>query len=72
MGDMISSPLVGPYKYITTKGNNGYFAIKVYLSKAYNRLSWEFIWHILNEIKLHECMIKVIMHVVTSLGTNVK
>jgi hypothetical protein len=53
-------------------GKKGYFAIKVDLSKAYDKLSWEFIWRILSEIKIPENMINVIMHMVTSVETNVK
>ncbi|MCH81151.1 putative non-LTR retroelement reverse transcriptase, partial [Trifolium medium] len=55
-----------------TKGRKGYFVIKVDLSKAYDKLSWGFIWRILNEINLPENMINVIMHSVTSVETNVK
>ncbi|CAJ2675557.1 unnamed protein product [Trifolium pratense] len=50
----------------------GAFAIKVDLSKAYDKLSWEFIWRILCEVKLPEQMTNVIMHAVTSVDTNVK
>jgi hypothetical protein len=54
------------------KGRKGYFAIKVDLSKAYDKLSWEFIWRTLSEIKLPECLVNLIMHAVTSVETNVK
>lgn len=33
-----------------TKGKKGYFSIKVDLSGAYDKLSWEYIWRILREI----------------------
>jgi hypothetical protein len=55
-----------------TQSIKGSFAIKVDLSKAYDKLSWEFIWRILYEIKLPDQLINVIMHSVTSVETNVK
>jgi hypothetical protein len=54
------------------KGRKGAFAVKVDLSKAYDKLSWEFIWRILCELKLPINMVNVIMHAVTSVETNVK
>ncbi|MCH79377.1 putative non-LTR retroelement reverse transcriptase [Trifolium medium] len=55
-----------------TTGKMGYFAIKVDLSKAYDKLSWEFIWRVLTEVKLPDSVVNVIMHAVTSVETNVK
>jgi hypothetical protein len=54
------------------KGKRGAFAIKVDLAKAYDKISWEFIWRILVEINFPEALINVIMHSVTSVMTNVK
>jgi hypothetical protein len=56
------------------KGKKGYSAIKVDLSKAYDKLSWEFVWRIriLIEMKLPEAVVNVIMHAITSVETNVK
>jgi hypothetical protein len=54
------------------KGKRGAFAIKVDLSKAYDKISWEFIWRILVEINFPEVLINVVMHAVTSVITNVK
>ncbi|PNX84361.1 ribonuclease H [Trifolium pratense] len=54
------------------KGKKGAFAIKVDLAKAYDKLSWEFIWRVLMEIKFPEALINVIMHAVTIVMTNVK
>jgi hypothetical protein len=54
------------------KGKRGFFAIKVDLAKAYDKISWEFIWRVLMEIKFPEVLINVIMHSVTSVLTNVK
>jgi hypothetical protein len=54
------------------KGRKGAFAIKVDLSKAYDKLSWEFIWRVLGEIELPVSLINIIMHSVTSVTTNVK
>ncbi|CAI8599587.1 unnamed protein product [Vicia faba] len=53
------------------KGRKGYFAIKVDLSKACDKLSWECIWNVLQEIEIPNHMLNVIMHVVTSMETNV-
>ncbi|PNY12420.1 ribonuclease H [Trifolium pratense] len=54
------------------KGRRGAFAIKVDLAKAYDKLSWEFIWRTLVEINFPDALINVIMHSVTSVMTNVK
>jgi hypothetical protein len=54
------------------KGKKGAFAIKVDLAKAYDKISWEFIWRILVEIKLPNDLINIIMHSVSSVMTNVK
>jgi mannosylglycoprotein endo-beta-mannosidase len=54
------------------KGKKEAFAIKVDLAKAYDKISWEFIWRILVDIKLPDALINVIMHSVTSVMTNVK
>jgi hypothetical protein len=54
------------------KGKKGYFAIKVDLAKAYDKLGWEFVWRILSEIKLPGDVVNVIMHAITSVETNVK
>jgi hypothetical protein len=55
-----------------SRGQKGAFVIKVDLAKAYDKLSWEFIWRTLVEIKLPEKMVNVIMHAITSVETNVK
>lgn len=49
-----------------------FLEIKVDLSKAYNKLSWEFIWRILEEIQLPRKIIDTIMHGVMSIDTNIK
>jgi hypothetical protein len=54
------------------KGRKGVFAIKVDMSKAYDKINWEFIWRVLVEINLPDTLINVIMHSVTSVTTNVK
>jgi hypothetical protein len=54
------------------KGRKGAFAIKVDLAKAYDKLSWEFIWRVLMEIGLPETLVNIVMHAVTSVMTNVK
>jgi hypothetical protein len=54
------------------KSKKGAFAIKVDLSKAYDKISWECIWRILCEIRLPTQLINLIMHSITSVETNVK
>jgi hypothetical protein len=54
------------------KGRKGAFAIKVDLSKAYDKISWECIWRVLCEINLPTNLVNIIMHAVTSVETNVK
>ncbi|WJX55356.1 Protein DETOXIFICATION 41 [Trifolium repens] len=54
------------------KGRKGFFAIKVDLSKAYDKLSWEFVWRVLTEANFPDNIINIIMHSVTSVETNVK
>lgn len=54
------------------KGKKGYFIVKVDLSKAYDKISWEFIWTVLCEIQRPATIINIIMHVVSSVETNVK
>lgn len=54
------------------KGKKGLFTIKLDLSKAYDKLSWEFIQRIFEEIELPLKMTNIIMHGVTSVETNIK
>jgi hypothetical protein len=60
------------HSMVKMKGSKGLVAIKVDLSKAYDKLKWDFIWQILKEVQILESMINVIMHSVTSVETNVK
>jgi hypothetical protein len=53
-------------------GRVGYFAIKVDLAKAYDRLNWDFIYHTLLEVGYPEKWIEVVRVAVTSVRTNVK
>ncbi|PNY05394.1 ribonuclease H [Trifolium pratense] len=53
-------------------GKVGYFAIKVDLSKAYDRLNWNFIHQTLIEVGYPLEWIAVVMNSVTSVRTNVK
>ncbi|XP_045810455.1 uncharacterized protein LOC123904892 [Trifolium pratense] len=53
-------------------GKVGYFAIKVDLSKAYDRLNWNFIHQTLTEVGYPLEWINVVMTSVTSVRTNVK
>jgi hypothetical protein len=49
----------------------GFFVIKVDLSKAYDRLNWEFIHRVLLEVRIPAEMINVIMNCITSVQSNV-
>jgi hypothetical protein len=60
------------HSMVKMKGSKGLVAIKVDLSKAYDKLKWDFIWQILKEIQLPDSLINVIMHSITSVETNVK
>jgi hypothetical protein len=53
-------------------GKKGYFVIKVDLSKAYDKLKWGFIWRVLIEMRMPDNVINLIMHMVTSVETNIK
>ncbi|MCH81869.1 putative ribonuclease H protein [Trifolium medium] len=53
-------------------GKVGYFAVKVDLSKAYDRLNWNFIYHTLTEVGYPKQWIDAVMTAVTSVRTNVK
>lgn len=54
------------HKYRLSKGNKGFMIWKVDLSKAYDKLSWQFIEKVLYEIQLPNNLIKLIMSCVTS------
>jgi hypothetical protein len=53
-------------------GRMGYFAIKVDLAKAYDKLSWNFIHMTLREVGIPVEMINVIMYSVRTVNTNVR
>jgi len=53
-------------------GKIGYFAIKVDLAKAYDRLSWNFIFRTLLEVGYPKEWVDVVMTSITSVRTNVK
>jgi hypothetical protein len=53
------------------KSKVGFFVIKVDLSKAYDRLDWDFIHKILLEVNIPIEMINVVMSCVTTVKSNV-
>ncbi|CAK8568152.1 unnamed protein product [Lathyrus sativus] len=53
------------------KGKKGLFAIKIDLSKSYDKVSWECIWQVLKEANMPDELLKLIMHTVTSTELNV-
>lgn len=42
------------------------------MSKTYDKVSWHFIWRVLNEFQFPESLTNIIMHVVTNVEANVK
>lgn len=54
------------FKFRKSTGKKGFFAWKIDLSKAYDRLRWDFIESVLFETKLPHNLVKLIMHCVTS------
>lgn len=53
------------------KGKKGIFAVKIDLSKAYDKIIWECIWQVLMEAKLPVELINIFMHAVISNELNV-
>lgn len=54
------------FKFRKSDGKKGFFAWKNDLSKAYDRLSWDFIESVLVETQLPNDLVKLIMHCITS------
>lgn len=54
------------YKFKKSTGKNGFFAWKIDLSKAYDKLSWNFIELVLHEANFPRALVKLIMHCITS------
>ncbi|XP_056695450.1 uncharacterized protein [Spinacia oleracea] len=50
------------------KGRNAKIAIKADMSKAYDRIKWDFLEKVLIKMKLPTCLIKIIMNCVTSVS----
>lgn len=61
---MIAQELL--YKFRRSHGKKGFFAWKVDLAKAYDRLSWKFIEMVLHEAHFPHAIVKLIMHCITS------
>ncbi|XP_058771248.1 uncharacterized protein LOC131644704 [Vicia villosa] len=54
------------------KGHNSYFVVKVDLSKARDKLNWNFIEQVLVEVGISGRMLNVILHAISTVETNVK
>jgi hypothetical protein len=54
------------HKYQQSKGTKGFLAWKIDLSKAYDRLSWQFIESVLREAKIPIEIVNLIMNCVTT------
>ncbi|KAK9904390.1 hypothetical protein M0R45_000756 [Rubus argutus] len=61
---MIAQELL--FKFRNSFGQKGFFALKVDLSKAYHRLSWQFIQSVLYEALFPDSLVKLIMSCITS------
>ncbi|XP_061350333.1 uncharacterized protein LOC133295506 [Gastrolobium bilobum] len=48
------------------KGKMGFFTIKIDLEKAYDKMSWKFIYKVLSEINIPESLVNIIMQCITS------
>lgn len=53
------------------KGKKGMFVVKIDLSKAYDKISWECIWKVLTEANMPTELINIIMHAITRTELNV-
>ncbi|XP_050386206.1 uncharacterized protein LOC126802601 [Argentina anserina] len=56
------------FKFKKSSGKQGFFAWKVDLSKAYDRLSWNFIEMVLYDAKFPHSLVKLIMHCISSVS----
>ena len=52
------------------RGRKGFFAIKIYLEKAHDRLNWNFITTNLEQTGIKDSFIKLIMECITSTSLN--
>ncbi|CAL9013284.1 unnamed protein product [Prunus brigantina] len=59
------------HKFRKSKGKKGFVAWKIDLSKAYDRLSWEFIEQVLVELNLPRPFIQLIMSCITTVNYQV-
>jgi len=54
----------------TVKRKLGFFVIKVDLAKAYDKMRWSYIDHILHEVVFPQNLISLIMHCISSIQSN--
>ena len=53
------------HKFKSSKGKKGFVAWKIDLSKAYDRLNWNFIRNVLREIGIRGQILELLMHCIT-------
>ncbi|XP_021833608.1 uncharacterized protein LOC110773399 [Prunus avium] len=54
------------HKFKNSKGKKGFIAWKIDLSKAYDRLNWDFIKNVLWEVGIRGRILELLMHCITS------